>query len=292
MSLITTLKFITNHPLNKSNKLKAFFRFVKWQINTMINPYPVIYPFTEKSKLIICKGMTGATGNLYCGLHDFSEMSFLLHFLRKDDIFVDVGANIGSYTILASAHVGACTIAFEPVLNTYNFLIKNISINQISDNVTAYNKAVGNNNGTINITSGFDTMNHISLKNEHNTLEVAVCKLDDILKEKIPALIKIDVEGFETEVLNGAEKILKSEQLKAIIIELNGSGNRYGYDEKKIHDDLINIGYSPYIYEPFKRQVVKTDSFGKNNTIYIKDINYVKQRICTADKINIHSYSY
>jgi len=83
MKIISTVLYIIKHPLNRHQKCKAFWRFIKWQINTRINPYPIIYQFTEKSKLIIKKGMTGATGNLYCGLHEFNDMAFLLHFLRK-----------------------------------------------------------------------------------------------------------------------------------------------------------------------------------------------------------------
>ena len=74
MSLLSTLKFITSHPLNRSNKVKAILRFLRWQINTRINSYSIIYQFTERCKLIIRKGMTGATGNLYCGLHEFEDM--------------------------------------------------------------------------------------------------------------------------------------------------------------------------------------------------------------------------
>ena len=57
--------------------------------------------------------MYGATGNIYCGLHDFEEMSFLMHFLRAGDVFADVGVNVGAYSMLA-ASVGARAIAFEP----------------------------------------------------------------------------------------------------------------------------------------------------------------------------------
>lgn len=46
--------------------------------------------------------MTGATGNWYCGLQEYEDMSFVLHALRPGDLFVDVGANIGSYSILAA----------------------------------------------------------------------------------------------------------------------------------------------------------------------------------------------
>jgi thymidylate synthase len=65
--------------------------------------------------------MTGATGNIYAGLHEFEDMAFLLHLLRSEDMFADVGSNIGSYTILASGVVGAKSVAFEPVPSTYHF---------------------------------------------------------------------------------------------------------------------------------------------------------------------------
>src|SRR5436305_696190 len=100
MGLFAILKFITNHPLNRNHKFRAIMRFIKWQLNTRLNPYPIIYTFTAKSLLIVKKGMSGATGNLYCGLHEFNDMGFLLHFLRREDLFVDIGANIGSYTVL------------------------------------------------------------------------------------------------------------------------------------------------------------------------------------------------
>src|SRR5882672_10375884 len=159
MSLFSLLKFITAHPLNRSNKIKAVSRFAKWQINTRLNPYPVIYSYTDKTKLIVQRSMTGATGNLYCGLHEFTDMAFLLHFLRKEDLFVDIGANIGSYTVLAGGHVGAKVLSVEPLPKTFEYLKDNIAINQIHDKVMAYNLALGNEKGNISFTTTFDTMN-------------------------------------------------------------------------------------------------------------------------------------
>ncbi len=72
--------------------------------------------------------MNGATGNFYTGLHEFEDMSFVLHALRSTDVFVDVGANIGSYTVLAAAVVGAQCIAFEPILETYGHLLQNVNL--------------------------------------------------------------------------------------------------------------------------------------------------------------------
>src|SRR5215212_3903441 len=127
MSLLKTLQYIVNHPLNRSNKLAAIKRYFNWQVSSRLNPHPVIYPFVEGSSLVVQKSMTGATGNVYCGLHEFNDMGFLLHFLRPGDLFFDIGANIGSYTILASAVVGASTVSFEPVPSTFRNLQKNVT---------------------------------------------------------------------------------------------------------------------------------------------------------------------
>lgn len=72
------------------------------------------------------KGDTGLTSAYYVGLHEFEDMAFAIHLLREDDTFVDVGANLGSYSLLASGVTKANSIAFEPVPTTYNRLIDNI----------------------------------------------------------------------------------------------------------------------------------------------------------------------
>jgi len=232
--------------------------------------------------------MTGATGNLYCGLHEFNDMGFLLHFLRRDDLFVDIGANIGSYTVLAAGHVGASVVSIEPVPKTFEHLQNNISINQVANKVVAYNLALGNEKGQISFTSTLDTMNHVATASEANTIEVPVDTLDAIMeKEKEPVLLKIDVEGFETNVLKGASQTLSRKNLKAIIIELNGSGAKYGYDERLLHEKLLENNYHPYQYNPFERELTAIDTFGTHNTIYIKDPAFVRERVKEADKLKI-----
>lgn len=285
MSLKSTLKFILSHPLNRDNKIAALNRFLKWQFNTRLNPYPIIFPFTTKARLIVQKGMTGATGNLYCGLHDFNDMFFLLHFLRKGDLFIDIGANIGSYTVLAAAHCGVETISIEPVPATYSHLVDNISINHITHIATPLNMALGSTEGLITFTSKYDTVNHVAIVADKDTIEVKVNSLDHIVGDRSPALLKIDVEGYETEVLAGAQQVLQNSSLKAIIIELNGSGGRYGYDENKIHELLISQGFSPFIYEPFLRELKKVESFGSYNTIYLRDIDLIQDRIKSAERV-------
>jgi FkbM family methyltransferase len=289
MSLFSSIKFISGHPLNRKNKSSAILRFLKWQINNLLNPYPVIYQFTDRSKLIIKKGMTGATGNLYCGFFDYEEMFFLLHFLRRNDLFVDIGANVGSYTVLASAHVQSNSISIEPVPSTYRNLLNNIILNNLN-NVKTFNIALGAKKGIVKFTNSNDTTNHVATLSDNDQIDVEISTLDDILLSLDSAtLIKIDVEGYETEVLKGSDKILENNNLKAIIIELNGSGNRYNYDETLIHNKLIDVGFLPFTYDPISRQLIKLGKFGAYNTIYVRDLDFVIDRLKSADKVNIYN---
>ena len=284
--LINTLKFIYTHPFNNDNKIGGLIRFLKWQLNCILNSYPIVYPYTERTKFLVCKGLTGATGNIYCGLMEYEDMCFLLHFLRPNDVFFDIGANVGAYTLLASGEIGAKTISVEPIPSTFKLLSDNIVINKLEEKVELLNVGLGNNSGIIKFTKSLDTVNHVATDKEIDTIDVTIKKMDDI-SMLVPQLIKIDVEGFETEVLKGAKNILSNENLKAIIIELNGSGNRYGYDELLIHNNLLNLGFNTYQYDPINRRIRSVSSYGSHNTIYIKDATFVMERISNARKVKI-----
>lgn len=288
MKIIQTLKYIANHPLNRKQKIKSLLKFFKWQMSSRLMPYPLIYSFTNKSRLIIKRSMTSATGNLYCGLQDFEEMAFLLHFLREEDLFIDVGANIGSYTVLASAQIGCKTLSFEPVPSTYQNLVNNINVNGISDKVHSFNLALGAKKELLLITSQYDTINNIKYKEEAGTIPIQVETLDSM---QLPAaeniLIKIDVEGFEAPVLEGGMKCIDNPAVKAIIIEFNGLGNQYGYDEKKIQEMLLEKGFGVYQYQPFERSLTKVNELGINNSIYIRNVDFVKQRLKDAPAVTI-----
>jgi FkbM family methyltransferase len=288
LKIVKIIQFIIRHPLNQKNKRKALLRFMNWQLSHIFNPYPIIYPYTSKCRLIIKKGMAGATGNLYCGLHEYQDMFLLLHLLRPKDLFVDIGANIGSYSMLSAAHIGCDTIAIEPVPATFNHLLDNIRINEVKEKVEALNIALGSQEGTTAFTTNFGTMNHVATSNDRDTILVTVSSLDKILGGRIPILLKIDVEGFESEVLNGASQTLADDNLKAIIIELNGSGTRYNYNESAIQNKLYALGFKPYSYNPIKRELLKQNDLNiSDNFLYLRDIDFITGRIQQADKISI-----
>ena len=290
--MISLLRYVCKHPLCRSNRTAAINRVLRWQLGSRILGNDVVVPFTNRTRLMIRRGQAGATGNLYCGLHEFEDMAFLIHLLREEDLFIDVGANIGSYTILASGHVGARTLAFEPVPASFERLRENVRLNLLDDVVNIQNKGIGKNPGMLRFTLDADTANHVVSEDEptqDRTVEVLVDTLDSLTTSLSPRLIKIDVEGFEANVIGGGQRIFRDPTLKAVLVELNGSGMRYGFDDCQVHQAMLDFGFASYCYEPFQRTL--TDLNGcKNstgNTLYLRDLAFVVERVSSAETIEL-----
>jgi hypothetical protein len=160
MSLVRTVKFILSHPLARRRPLASLATFVKWQVGSRLVPGGVVYSWVDRSRILVHRGETGLTGNIYAGLHEFEDMAFLLHLLRREDLFVDVGANVGAYSVLACAVTAAHGFAFEPVPSTYSRLLDNVRLNRAETQIKCINMAVADVPGIVAFSSADDTMNH------------------------------------------------------------------------------------------------------------------------------------
>jgi len=291
VQIIDTFRFITSHPLTRAHRFSALGRYLRWQIVSRIARGPVVFPWVAGARFLVRSGETGLTGNVYVGLHEFEEMAFLLHYLRRDELFVDVGANVGSYTILAGAVCGARVVAFEPIATTFARLVANVRLNGLEGRVECVPRAAGARAGHLRITASQDTTNHVLARGEDDreNVEVAVEALDSRLAGRSPGLLKIDVEGFETEVLRGATGVISDPTLKAIILELNGSGDRYGYDEALIPIELGRHGFEVAEYRPFERVLDTSRPFSSQsqNKLFIRDFERVGQRLASAPRIEV-----
>ena len=289
MSLFSTITFILRHPLNRGRKVRAMIEFVRWQAGSRLVPGHVVFNWVAGARFIASPGETGVTGNIYCGLHEFADMAYLLHVLRSDDLFVDIGANVGSYTILACAARKAKGCCFEPVPETFERLMDNLRLNDLSGHVEAFNIGLSDKECEMVFTSGENCANHVvaNTENPPDSIRVKVTQLDTILKDKSPSVMKIDVEGFETPVLAGAHAILSNKSLHSVIMELNGSGSRYGFDEDEILKTMSNYGFATYSYDPFARELAGLG--GKNtlsgNTLFVRNKLAVLERIKMASEV-------
>jgi len=272
-NFIQLLNFIWRHPLNKKSRMAAIGRLIRWQIASRLMVGPIALPYLNGKYLFAKNGMTSAASNWYCGLDEYEDMSFVLDMLHSGELFVDVGANIGSYSILAATK-GARVIAIEPVPSTFKVLKQNVLLNELDDQIEVMNIGLGSKEENLKFSTEQGTTNHVLNKKENTkqSVKILVRSLDDVLDGRIPKIIKIDVEGFETKVIEGARKTLANPNLLAVIMELNGSGAYYGFDEDILHKKMLSLNFNSYIYEPKKQKLIslKNKKNQKNNTLYIR----------------------
>ena len=291
MKLLNTLSFIMNHPLNKKNKLGSLLCFLKWQLKSRLYKSEHIYRWVDKINFIIKRGEHAMTGNLYCGLLEYEDMSFVLHSLKETDNFYDIGANVGSYTLLASGVKRCKSFCFEPIQSTFERLIDNVNLNKIQHLVDARNIGIGDRNEILSFTNDLNTTNRVCKGSDIDNIEnVDVIRLDDNFKPSIPSIVKIDVEGFEDFVLKGGKNFFSSSNIIALIIELNGSGKIFNIEDDEIHKEILSFGFSPIRYAPFERRLTSLESYNSNgNTIYVKDIEAIQKRCNESNSVCIHT---
>lgn len=164
--------------------------------------------------------------------------------------------------------------------------MQNIHINHLVGRVKALNIGVADRTDEISFTAGLDTVNHALAPGENSAdwTKVKVLPLDVILQADLPALIKIDVEGMETLVMRGMRQTLALPSLHSIIIELNGSGQRYGFDETEIIKTLRDYGFSPYHYDPFQRALSPLGDKKRlpGNSLFLRQVDLIQNRIANA----------
>ncbi len=169
-------------------------------------------------------------------------------YLKKGDVVIDVGANIGSIALAASVIVGnkGKVYAFEANPKIFGFLKKNILLNR-QQNVICYNYAVGERNDVIYFSdSKSDDMNRI-IEDPH-ALTVEMIALDNVIpKHERIKLLKIDVEGYEKYVIEGATHLLTN--VECILFEADEQHYKnYGYSFREIYEILKRHEFKIYRY--------------------------------------------
>lgn len=274
------LRAIWLHPLNRGRKFRGIARWASWQLTSRLSGKPRVVPFWGPAKLWARAGETGITGNIYYGLAEYEDMAFAIHLLDPSDLFVDVGANAGTYSVLAGRVSGARVIAFEPIAETADRFDANMRLNQIAESTVLHRTGVGAALGVLRFTADRDTINHV-IDSANDGIEVQVETLDNILANESPTLIKVDVEGYEPDVLAGANKTLLKKSLLALIIEINDSFRAYGHNISDILDPIEAAGFKPYAYDPVDRQLIalQRQNQASGNTIFVRDYERVLEKL-------------
>lgn len=154
--------------------------------------------------------------------------AFLRSSLNKGDIYIDIGANVGTTTLVAAKAVGdeGIVFCFEPNKKTYKALRANIRKNGFT-NALAKECALGGEEGVaLFYDNNNDDMNRVSTSGEGNPVQLG--KLDSYMRHfKDIRLIKIDVEGYEINVLRGAKETLEKTDM-VIFESIEKNARAYG----------------------------------------------------------------
>ena len=288
-SLTRFLKAMRAHELARSRQSVAIARFATLQVRTRWSGGPILVPFVGATRIFVGAGYTGANGNYYWGLHEFADMAFVLHYLRPDDLFVDVGANVGSYTLLASGAVGTRTIAFEPVPQTLARLRANCDANGLDLKVDIREVCVGAGIGTVAFSTNADTMNSIVPYGDMRpSIQVPLRPLDAEIKDS-PTLIKIDAEGSDDDVLAGAAALLCGQRPLALLVETLGGG-AFGCDENQSAKKLAQLGFVRCGYDPRTRTIEPTSATPANNYLFIRGMAFARTRVASAQRFDLNGF--
>jgi FkbM family methyltransferase len=255
-------------------------RFLRWQFGSRLLGFPALVPFIGESVMVVEPSMAGATGNVYCGLHEFEDMALLLHVLRRGDRFVDIGANIGSYSILAAGVRGSQVFAFEPVPQTFARLIRNLRVNGIESLAVGEQVAAGEASGVLKFTADRDTMNQVAPDDyTGKVIEVPVRCLDEMLAEFPAVMWKVDVEGFEEQVLRGAANVLRHPELRVVLLE--GSS-------QEITSTMEAAGFARATYDPWTRSFcLNPDKNSSNNNLWIRQVADLTERCISSPSFSV-----
>jgi FkbM family methyltransferase len=200
------------------------------------------------------------------------ELIWIKERLHAGDVFVDCGSHHGMISILASRWVGTNgrVVAFDGLPENIEIVRKNVSLNGAT-NIESHNIAVGGRNGKVRFARA---SNGYITERLDKVVEVPMVPLDEFFANRKPHFLKIDVEGYELEVLKGARAILNNfvptlnievhclqfdrpeESIEAIFKELPGAKYRF--------EVLPDYGGKPLPYEPHvhtPRFLAKFDKF-------------------------------
>jgi FkbM family methyltransferase len=192
------------------------------------------------------------------GAHEPPITSLVCRELRPGDVFADVGANHGWFSLLAAQRLrtnGGRVFAFEPQTKLCSLLRASAELNRL-DNLTVIQAAAGQgpSRGFVHVPRPEQTR-YGSLFPSGNTVEaVDIVSLDDALSDASPALVKIDVEGFEIRVLLGMRRLLRSPALRSLIIEVHPAEiRRFGDELSELVRILNEHGFRLYRIQMARR---------------------------------------
>lgn len=283
MALLFDSKYNRNHPV------RAILRFVFWNISKFLKRDFQSSVWGYKFKFWINSHQSYWLYKNY--IMDYDEFIFIEKLSKKGDVILDIGANVGVYSIWFDKCINGegKIFAFEPDLNNFQKIQYNLKLNNNPPSIKLYDSAVSNSNGYIEFFSGLDEQSSISFATDQNlqSIKVKTVTLDDFCEQNSISEInylKIDVEGAEYLVLEGANAMLSSQSIRIIQLELNDHISNFNIKIEDVVNMMEKKGYKlyrlldklyPIVLENYD---VLLEESG-NNYFFVADMNYIQNRL-------------
>ncbi len=268
---VDTVRRIWSHPLNRHRRLRALATYAGWQTWERTARRPWTVPLTPTRRIRCYPHCPVTAAVLYYRLPDPDEMRFLLDVLATGDVFVDVGAHAGVYSVLASSVPGVRVVAVEPSSASFARLVENVDLNAIGEQVTPLRLALGDRQGAGRVSTGRDSMN--SLVADEAGEPVALTTVDGLVRDLDlgpVAAMKVDVEGAELDVLAGAEHTIGASR-PLLIVEVNDAeGVKWFADRER---------YTCVRYEGGVLAPAPIEAFEGRNALLVGDVDEAQRRL-------------
>lgn len=213
---------------------------VRFQLRGRLLHRRTLATIGTRSKLWAELHFTSSSRAVYANPPDWPQMLVWMRHPLADGLFVDVGANVGLYSLLA-AELGAQVIALEPGRDAHLRLVENAALNGYA--IDARRVVAADRPGELRFTQDRDAVNRIAKEGEVGE-SIAAVTLDDLLDGRTAAGVKIDVEGFERLVLHGASRALAERRIGLLQLEWNPhSVEALGEDREPVARLLSDAGY-------------------------------------------------
>jgi FkbM family methyltransferase len=216
---------------SRQERMWSHIEFVGARLNTYVGEGMVLAHTVDGTPILVNGGDTGCPSALINGGgFEESNQQVLLSFVRPDTVFLDIGANIGFYTLQVGRRLTTCGMvyAFEPHPRLAKILQSNVDNMLLRNRVRCLAVALSDRNGTIRLhyppghLGGGSVVLGPSENSPRDVIEREARRLDDLLAPDFRCdLVKIDVEGYEKEVLSGMCGIIaRSPQIKILFENL------------------------------------------------------------------------
>lgn len=242
------LGHVWSHPANRDGRLEATARMLRFQTRARFLHRPTAVPYGARSRFWARLDDAPSRRAAYAPLPDHAEMLVWQRHLRPGDLFIDIGASVGLYSIMA-AELGCTVVAVEPLARSRSQLEANLRLNGYdAEIVGAALSAVAGEAAMVGPDASrahLGTAGPATASPQHGPGEVvAVRTLDDVLGPRTARGVKIDVEGAERLVLTGGAEGLRSRRFELIQLEWNGEVRRnFAETREPLAELLLDAGY-------------------------------------------------